>query len=35
MDVSNVVMTQFTSAAVVVFLMQKIKTAKWFPLVEQ
>jgi hypothetical protein len=35
MDVSNVVMTQFTSSAVVVYLMQKVKTAKWFPLVQQ
>lgn len=35
MDISNVAMTQFTSSAVVVFLMQKLKSAKWFPLVEQ
>ena len=35
MDVSNVAMTQFTSSAVVVYLMQKVKTATWFPLVQQ
>jgi hypothetical protein len=34
MDISNVAMTQFTSSAVVVYLMQKVKSAKWFPLVQ-
>lgn len=33
--VSNVVMTQFTSSAVVVFLMQKLKSAAWFPLIQE
>ena len=32
--VSNVAMTEFTSSAVVVFAMQKLKTAKWFPLIQ-
>lgn len=35
MDVSNVAMTQFTSSAVVVYLMQKVKSASWFPLVQE
>lgn len=35
MDVSNILATQFTSSAVVVYLMQKLKNAKWFPLVQQ
>ena len=35
MDVSNVLATQFTSSAVVVYLMQKLKNASWFPLVQQ
>lgn len=34
MDVSNILATQFTSSAVVVYLMQKLKNAKWFPLVQ-
>lgn len=34
MNISNVAMTQFTSSAVVVYLMQKVKTATWFPLVQ-
>jgi hypothetical protein len=33
--VSNVAMTQFTSSAVVVYLMQKLKNAKWFPLIQE
>lgn len=35
MDISNVAMTQFTSSAAVVFLMQKLKNASWFPLVQE
>jgi hypothetical protein len=34
-SVSNVVMTQFTSSAVVVYVMQKLKNAAWFPLLKQ
>lgn len=33
--VSNVAMTEFTSSALVVFLMQKLKTASWFPLIQE
>jgi hypothetical protein len=33
-SVSNIFMTQFTSSAVVVFIMQKLKSAKWFPLLQ-
>lgn len=33
--VSNVAMTQFTSSAVVVYLMQQLKTATWFPLIQE
>lgn len=29
--VANVAITQFTSSAVVVFLMQRLKNASWFP----
>lgn len=32
--VSNVAMTQFTSSAVVVYVMQKLKSADWFPLIQ-
>lgn len=32
--VSNIVMTQFTSSAVVVWLMQKLKSASWFPFLQ-
>src|ERR1035437_368964 len=32
--VSNVMMTQFTSSAVVVYIMQKLKGASWFPYLE-
>jgi hypothetical protein len=32
--VSNVVMTQITSSAVVVYLIQKLKAASWFPLAQ-
>lgn len=35
MDISNVVMTEFTASAVVVYVMQQLKSAKWFPLVEE
>lgn len=31
---ANVVMTQFTSAAIFVFAMQKLKAAAWFPLLK-
>ncbi len=34
MDISNVAMTQFTSSAVVVYVMQKLKQASWFPLLQ-
>lgn len=33
--VSNVAMTQFTSSAVVVYLMQKLKSATWFPWIQE
>jgi hypothetical protein len=33
-SVSNIFMTQFTSSAVVVYIMQKLKNAKWFPILE-
>jgi hypothetical protein len=35
MDIANIPMTEFTSSAVVVYAMQKVKTAKWFPLVQE
>jgi hypothetical protein len=33
-SVSNIVMTQFTSSALVVWGMQKLKNAKWFPVLQ-
>jgi hypothetical protein len=33
--VQNVALTTFTSSAVVVYLMQRLKRAKWFPLVQE
>jgi hypothetical protein len=33
--VENVAISTFTSSAVVVFLMQKLKASKWFPLVQE
>ncbi len=33
--VSNIAMTQFTSSAVVVYVMQKLKNASWFPLIQE
>ena len=32
--VANLAVTEFTTSAVAVFLLQKLKSAKWFPLVE-
>lgn len=32
--VSNIVITQFTSSAVVVWVMQKLKNASWFPILQ-
>lgn len=32
--VANVAVTEFTTSAVVVFLLQKLKAASWFPLLE-
>lgn len=34
MQTSNIVITEFTSSAIVVFLMQRLKQAKWFPLLQ-
>lgn len=35
MDISNPLVTQFTSAAIVTYLMQLVKNASWFPLVQR
>lgn len=34
MDVSNILATQITSSACIVYIMQRLKSASWFPLVE-
>jgi hypothetical protein len=33
--VANIAVTEFTTSAVAVWLLQKLKTATWFPLVQQ
>jgi hypothetical protein len=35
MVVPNIAITEFTTSAVVVWLLQKLKSATWFPLVQQ